>query len=53
LLGTLDQEWEKASSDERDRWRRDAPLLQVADGVRAKRAEAAWRTLLTKAATTK
>jgi hypothetical protein len=36
-------DWERAPDDARERWRRDAPLLTVADRARAARLEAAWR----------
>lgn len=51
LMGSLDGEWEKATAtagaDERDRWHRDRAILQIADGVRGKRTEAAWGRLST------
>jgi acyl-CoA dehydrogenase len=51
LMGSLDGEWEKATAnggaDERERWHRDRPILQIADGVRGKRTEAAWGRLST------
>jgi acyl-CoA dehydrogenase len=45
LTDSLDHAWEGATEDERARWQRDRPLLMVADGVRAKRTEAAWTRL--------
>jgi hypothetical protein len=45
LAASLDPEWEKAPEEERTRWHRDRPILMVADGVRAKRTEAAWARL--------
>ncbi len=52
LMASLDGEWDKAATtkvgaDERDRWQRDRPILQIADGVRAKRTETAWARLST------
>jgi len=35
--------WERAEAAERERWRRDRPLLDVAGKARAARLEAAWR----------
>jgi alkylation response protein AidB-like acyl-CoA dehydrogenase len=43
LLGTID--WETVEAEERARWHRDAPLLLVAEKVRAARTEAAWTRL--------
>jgi acyl-CoA dehydrogenase len=51
LMGSLDGAWEKAAAtgrsaaDERQRWERDRPVLQIADGVRGKRTETAWGRL--------
>ena len=45
LISGLEPEWEKASAEERARWQRDAPLLTVADGVRAKRTDAAMAAM--------
>jgi hypothetical protein len=45
-LGTaLDAEWRKSSTEEAERWRRDAPLLVVAETARQKRTEAALKAL--------
>ncbi len=38
-------EWEKVDPEERARWERDRVLLNVADGARTKRREAAWTAL--------
>jgi hypothetical protein len=46
LLAEHDGEWEKATADVRDRWRRDIGLMMVAETVRTKRTEAAWTALL-------
>lgn len=50
LTDSLGGEWAKASSstagaEERERWERDRALLQVAEGARNKRTEAAWGRL--------
>jgi acyl-CoA dehydrogenase len=45
LAASLEPEWEKAPEEERTRWHRDRPILMIADGVRAKRTEAAWARL--------
>jgi len=37
--------WEQADAAERERWRRDRPLLEVAGRARAARLEAAWRRI--------
>jgi len=37
--------WDQAEPAERERWRRDRPLLEVAGRARAARLEAAWRAL--------
>lgn len=42
-VATLD--FSKAPSETRERWERDAPLLQVAGKARAARRDAAWRSL--------
>jgi acyl-CoA dehydrogenase len=34
--------WESVAADERDRWRRDQPLLRVAEKARTARTAAAW-----------
>jgi acyl-CoA dehydrogenase len=39
--------WDRADATERARWERDAPLLSIAEGARAKRTEAARRALVT------
>jgi len=41
-IAALAPEWERAPEDERARWNRDLPLLGIAEGVRAKRTEAAF-----------
>jgi alkylation response protein AidB-like acyl-CoA dehydrogenase len=43
-VAELDPSWRSAPEDARERWGRDAPLLTVADRVRAARLEAAWRS---------
>lgn len=45
LIAEHDAEWEKADGDTRDRWRRDLALLLVAEVVRTKRTEAAWKAV--------
>lgn len=45
VLAEHDAEWEKAAPEERERWRRDLPLLMVAEQARTKRTAAAWDTL--------
>ena len=51
LMASLDGEWEQAGAGaaaaERARWERDRPILQVADGARGKRTDAAWERLST------
>jgi alkylation response protein AidB-like acyl-CoA dehydrogenase len=37
--------WDRAPADERERWKRDRPLLEVASRARAARLEAAWKRL--------
>jgi hypothetical protein len=45
LIAHYETEWEKADEDTRTRWRRDLPLLVVAETARQKRTDAAWRDL--------
>lgn len=45
LLASLEPAWAKVDEEERTRWQRDAPLLLVAESARAKRTEAALRSL--------
>ncbi len=37
-------DWSKVDAPTRERWERDAPLLEVAGKARAARREAAWKT---------
>jgi len=46
LVASLGPEWEKASEEERTRWQRDQALMMIADSVRGKRTEAAWKSLV-------
>jgi acyl-CoA dehydrogenase len=43
LLSRCEPEWARVDADTRARWERDRPLLDVAEGARKKRLEAAWR----------
>lgn len=45
LFATHADAWKEADPDAAERWRRDAPLLLVADGARQKRTAAAWQLL--------
>jgi hypothetical protein len=45
LLADSAAHWERASAPERDRWWRDAPLLQVAERARAARLDRAWQRI--------
>lgn len=47
FIGALGDEWAKAEQAERDRWFRDLAILMVAEGVRAKRTERAFDTVVT------
>lgn len=43
LVDAAEALWDQAEAAERERWRRDRPLLEVAGKARAARLEAAWR----------
>jgi acyl-CoA dehydrogenase len=43
LVEGADAHWPRAGEDERARWQRDRPLLEVAEKARGMRSEAAWR----------
>ncbi|MBJ8346429.1 acyl-CoA dehydrogenase family protein [Antrihabitans sp. YC2-6] len=45
LLDDLETQWTTTDPELRELWARDRPLLSIAGFVRAKRLEAAWRTL--------
>jgi acyl-CoA dehydrogenase len=45
VVDASDSLWERAEATERERWRRDRPLMEVAGKARAARLEAAWRRL--------
>lgn len=45
LVAELEPFWDRAPEEERARWRRDRPLLDVAGKARAARLERAWRSL--------
>jgi len=42
---TSQSDWERVEADERARWQRDQPLMQLADSARTARTESAWRNL--------
>jgi alkylation response protein AidB-like acyl-CoA dehydrogenase len=45
LIASSEAEWAKADPVSRAMWQRDLPLLLVAETVRTKRTESAWKTL--------
>ncbi len=45
LVRDCEPHWDRVPDDERARWHRDRPLLEVAGKARAKRLERAWETL--------
>jgi acyl-CoA dehydrogenase len=45
LVGELERAWDAAPDDEHARWKRDRPLLGVAQAARATRRENAWASL--------
>lgn len=45
LVAELEPSWDAAPDEERARWRRDRPLLEVAGKARALRRERAWEAL--------
>ena len=45
LAAEIDAEWERAPAQERERWRRDVPLLSVAARARQRRFAVAWERI--------
>ena len=45
LIARAEPEWSRVDTAVRARWERDLPLLDVAESVRAKRLDAAWRSV--------